>query len=233
MALRRAADDGGRRSVLVGRRRPVVHDAIAHVACTLWDEHEAGDHTLYLGEVAASASGRGTRWSPTAARSADRAEPALADNWGWGGPPRRGRLTGGDGAHRRGRGDPLRAALPPSRALRVGRVERADNVLVRIHTDAGWSATPRCSPALHLRRDAGVDRRGGPGLARLRLLGMRPGWGSELRGARGVRRVSRATYCARGAVDVALWDLLRPAARGCRARRCSAGTPTVWRSRTC
>ena len=30
---------------------PLVQDAIAHVACTLWDEHEAGDHTLYLGLV--------------------------------------------------------------------------------------------------------------------------------------------------------------------------------------
>ncbi len=30
---------------------PLLRGAIAHVGCTLYDEHEAGDHTLYLGEV--------------------------------------------------------------------------------------------------------------------------------------------------------------------------------------
>jgi flavin reductase (DIM6/NTAB) family NADH-FMN oxidoreductase RutF len=28
-----------------------VRDAIAHVACSLYAQHEAGDHTLYLGLV--------------------------------------------------------------------------------------------------------------------------------------------------------------------------------------
>jgi len=63
---------------------PLVHGAIAHVACTLYDAHAAGDHTLYLGEVQSIEDRPGApllfhggefgRISP---------EPALAESWGW------------------------------------------------------------------------------------------------------------------------------------------------------
>jgi flavin reductase (DIM6/NTAB) family NADH-FMN oxidoreductase RutF len=63
---------------------PLVRGAIAHVACTLYDSHEAGDHTLYLGEVRSIADrpgrpllfhgGQFGRISP---------EPELVESWGW------------------------------------------------------------------------------------------------------------------------------------------------------
>jgi flavin reductase (DIM6/NTAB) family NADH-FMN oxidoreductase RutF len=63
---------------------PLVRGAIAHVACTLYDAHEAGDHTLYLGEVQSIDDRPGTpllfhggefgRMSP---------QPELIESWGW------------------------------------------------------------------------------------------------------------------------------------------------------
>lgn len=63
---------------------PVVDGAIAHVACTLYAEHPAGDHTLYLGEVIDIADRPGdpllfhSGLFGTMSR-----EPALAEGWGW------------------------------------------------------------------------------------------------------------------------------------------------------
>ncbi len=63
---------------------PVVRGAIAHVACTLYGEHEAGDHTLYLGEVVdlAERAGDPLLFHGGAFGTLSR-EPALAESWGW------------------------------------------------------------------------------------------------------------------------------------------------------
>ena len=64
---------------------PLVQDAIAHVACTLWDEHEAGDHTLYLGRVEHLHSRPGEPLlfhRGTFGRVAPE-EQVLAHSWGW------------------------------------------------------------------------------------------------------------------------------------------------------
>ena len=68
---------------------------------------------------------------------------------------------------RRGRGDPLRAALPPPGAVRVGR-GRARRQRARPHPHRRRAGRPRrgAAAAVHLRRDAGVDRRGDQGLVR-------------------------------------------------------------------
>jgi flavin reductase (DIM6/NTAB) family NADH-FMN oxidoreductase RutF len=63
---------------------PFVRGAIAHVGCSLHAEHEAGDHTLYLGEVRSLAERPGEPLvfhGGTFGRIA--AEPALAESWGW------------------------------------------------------------------------------------------------------------------------------------------------------
>jgi flavin reductase (DIM6/NTAB) family NADH-FMN oxidoreductase RutF len=63
---------------------PLVDGAVAHVACTLYDEHEAGDHTLYLGEVVSIAERPGEPLLfhggtfGTMSRELD-----LAETWGW------------------------------------------------------------------------------------------------------------------------------------------------------
>jgi flavin reductase (DIM6/NTAB) family NADH-FMN oxidoreductase RutF len=63
---------------------PLVDGAVAHVACTLYDEHEAGDHTLYLGEVVSIAERPGEPLLVhggtfgTMSRELD-----LAETWGW------------------------------------------------------------------------------------------------------------------------------------------------------
>jgi flavin reductase (DIM6/NTAB) family NADH-FMN oxidoreductase RutF len=63
---------------------PLVEGAIAHVACTLYDEHEAGDHTLYLGEVRSLAEfGGEPLLFHSGAFGRIAAEPALAESWGW------------------------------------------------------------------------------------------------------------------------------------------------------
>ena len=63
---------------------PLVQDAIAHVACTLWDEHEAGDPPGSLGGVRSRPARPGEPLvfhGGTFGRIA--AEPALAESWGW------------------------------------------------------------------------------------------------------------------------------------------------------
>ena len=63
---------------------PLVRGAIAHVACTLYDAHEAGDHTLYLGEVQSIAERPG---HPLLFHGGQfgriSVEPELAESWGW------------------------------------------------------------------------------------------------------------------------------------------------------
>ena len=63
---------------------PVVKGAIAEVACSLYAEHPAGDHTLYLGEVMDIADRPG---DPLLFHSGSfgklSRELALADTWGW------------------------------------------------------------------------------------------------------------------------------------------------------
>jgi flavin reductase (DIM6/NTAB) family NADH-FMN oxidoreductase RutF len=63
---------------------PVVRGAIAHVACTLYDEHDAGDHTLYLGEVVSidERPGEPLLFHGGAFGTMSR-EPALAESWAW------------------------------------------------------------------------------------------------------------------------------------------------------
>ena len=163
---------------------PLVRDAIAHVACTLWDEHEAGDHTLYLGEV------RGLHERPgeplvfhggTFGRIA--AEPGAGGELGLvtqeALPPLHADLAARVAVARIVEVEAIPYALPsPSRPPRFasGAVERADNVLVRIHTDAGLTGHAEAQPRrVHLRRDAGLDRGGDPRLVAPRLLGRRAG----------------------------------------------------------
>jgi flavin reductase (DIM6/NTAB) family NADH-FMN oxidoreductase RutF len=63
---------------------PLVRGAIAHVACMLYAEHAAGDHTLYLGEVVdlAERAGDPLLFHGGAFGTMSR-EPALAESWGW------------------------------------------------------------------------------------------------------------------------------------------------------
>jgi flavin reductase (DIM6/NTAB) family NADH-FMN oxidoreductase RutF len=63
---------------------PFVRGAIAHVGCSLYDSHEAGDHTLYLGRVEYLDSKPGDPllfhkgMFGTVAK-----EEELAHSWGW------------------------------------------------------------------------------------------------------------------------------------------------------
>jgi flavin reductase (DIM6/NTAB) family NADH-FMN oxidoreductase RutF len=64
---------------------PLVRGALAHVACTLYDEHAAGDHTLYLGEVVSLNERAG---DPLLFHSGlfgrmSQEQPVLAESWGW------------------------------------------------------------------------------------------------------------------------------------------------------
>ena len=99
-------------------------------------------------------------------------------------------------------------AVPYRRPARFasGAVERADNVLVRIHTDAGLvghaEAQPR--PYTYGETQASIVAAIRDWFAP-RLLGMRPGAIEE---ARAAFAGLAGNHCARGAVDVALWDLL-------------------------
>jgi L-Ala-D/L-Glu epimerase len=99
-------------------------------------------------------------------------------------------------------------ALPYRRPARFasGAVERADNVLVRVHTDAGLvghaEAQPR--PYTYGETQASIVAAIRSWFAP-RLLGMRPGAIEE---ARAACAGLAGNHCARGAVDVALWDLL-------------------------
>ena len=115
-------------------------------------------------------------------------------------------------------------------ALRVGRGERADNVLVRIHTDAGLVGHAEAQPRPYTYGETQASIVAAVrGWFAPRLLGMRPG--AIERGARARARASRATT-APAARSTSRCGTCSAGSRGCRARRCSAGTPTAWRSRT-
>ena len=87
-----------------------------------------------------------------------------------------------------------------------GAVERADNVLVRIHTDAGLVGHAEAQPRPYTYGETQASIVAAiRGWFAPRLLGMRPGAIEE---ARAAFAGLAGNHCARGAVDVALWDLL-------------------------
>jgi L-alanine-DL-glutamate epimerase-like enolase superfamily enzyme len=99
-------------------------------------------------------------------------------------------------------------ALPYRRPARFasGAVERADNVLVRIHTDAGLVGHAEAQPRPYTYGETQASIVGAiRGWFAPRLLGMRPGAIEE---ARRACAGLAGNHCARGAVDLALWDLL-------------------------
>jgi flavin reductase (DIM6/NTAB) family NADH-FMN oxidoreductase RutF len=63
---------------------PFVGGAIAHVGCSLYEHHEAGDHTLYLGHVEHLASRRGDPLLFHLGVFGQMShEEAVAHSWGW------------------------------------------------------------------------------------------------------------------------------------------------------
>jgi flavin reductase (DIM6/NTAB) family NADH-FMN oxidoreductase RutF len=64
---------------------PFVRDAIARVGCSLHAEHEAGDHTLYLGRVEhlQSRPGEPLIFHAGAFGRLSPEEQVLAHSWGW------------------------------------------------------------------------------------------------------------------------------------------------------
>ena len=99
-------------------------------------------------------------------------------------------------------------ALPYRRPARFasGAVERADNVLVRIHTDAGLVGHAEAQPRPYTYGETQASIVAAiRGWFAPRLLGMRPG---AIEDARASFAGLAGNHCARGAVDVALWDLL-------------------------
>jgi len=99
-------------------------------------------------------------------------------------------------------------ALPYRRPARFasGAVERADNVLVRIHTDAGLVGHAEAQPRPYTYGETQASIVAAiRGWFAPRLLGMRPG---AIEAARAACAGLAGNHCARGAVDVALWDLL-------------------------
>jgi len=99
-------------------------------------------------------------------------------------------------------------ALPYRRPARFasGAVERADNVLVRIHTDAGVAGHAEAQPRPYTYGETQASILGAvrewfaP-----RLAGLRAGAIEE---ARAACAGLPGNHCAHGAIDVALWDLL-------------------------
>ena len=99
-------------------------------------------------------------------------------------------------------------ALPYRRPARFasGSVERADNVLVRIHTDAGLVGHAEAQPRPYTYGETQASIVGAiRGWFAPRLLGMRPGAIEE---ARRACTGLAGNHCAHGAIDLALWDLL-------------------------
>ena len=99
-------------------------------------------------------------------------------------------------------------AVPYRRPARFasGAVERADNVLVRIHTDVGLVGHAEAQPRPYTYGETQASIVAAVrGWFAPRLLGMRPGAIEE---ARAAFAGLAGNHCARGAVDVALWDLL-------------------------
>jgi L-Ala-D/L-Glu epimerase len=99
-------------------------------------------------------------------------------------------------------------AVPYRRPARFasGAVERADNVLVRIQTDAGVVGHAEAQPRPYTYGETQASIVAAiRGWFAPRLLGLRPGAIEE---ARAAYAGLAGNHCARGAVDVALWDLL-------------------------
>ncbi len=99
-------------------------------------------------------------------------------------------------------------AVPYRRPARFasGAVERADNVLLRIHTDAGLVGHAEAQPRPYTYGETQASIVAAiRGWFAPRLLGVRPG---AIEQARAACAGLAANHCAHGAVDVALWDLL-------------------------
>jgi L-alanine-DL-glutamate epimerase-like enolase superfamily enzyme len=98
-------------------------------------------------------------------------------------------------------------SLPYRRPARFasGAVEHADNVLVRVHTDAGLVGQAEAQPRPYTYGETQVSIAGAVReWFRPRLLGLRPGAREEaLHACAGLA----GNDCARGAIDLALWDL--------------------------
>jgi flavin reductase (DIM6/NTAB) family NADH-FMN oxidoreductase RutF len=62
---------------------PVVKDAIAHFACDSYADHEAGDHTLYLGQVRAFHARSGRPLVFHAGEFTCVANEPVITSWGW------------------------------------------------------------------------------------------------------------------------------------------------------
>ena len=98
-------------------------------------------------------------------------------------------------------------SLPYRRAPRFasGAVHRADNVLVRIHTDLGLVGHAEAQPRPYTYGETQASIVGAiHGWFAPRLRGMRPG---ALEQARRACAGLAGNHCAHGAIDVALWDL--------------------------
>jgi L-alanine-DL-glutamate epimerase-like enolase superfamily enzyme len=99
-------------------------------------------------------------------------------------------------------------ALPYRRPARFasGSVETADNVLVRIHTDAGVTGHAEVQPRPYTYGETQASIVGAiRGWFAPRLAGLRP---AALEHARSACEGLAGNQCAKGGVDVALWDLL-------------------------
>ena len=106
----------------------------------------------------------------------------------------------------------------------------ADNVLVRVHTDAGLVGQAEAQPRPYTYGETQtsiVDAVSGP--LNDALAGVDP-LRSELVAARCASVTGN--YVARGAVDLAVWDLIGADPRACRATRCWAASPTTSPRRT-
>jgi L-alanine-DL-glutamate epimerase-like enolase superfamily enzyme len=98
-------------------------------------------------------------------------------------------------------------ALPYRRPPRFasGSVDRADNVLVRVHTDAGVVGQAEAQPRPYTYGETQASIVGAiRGWFAPRLLGLRAGAIEE---ARRACAGLAANHCAHGAVDLALWDV--------------------------
>jgi flavin reductase (DIM6/NTAB) family NADH-FMN oxidoreductase RutF len=62
---------------------PVVREAIAHFACDSYAVHEAGDHTLYVGQVRGFATRHGDPLLFHAGSFARVANDPVLTSWGW------------------------------------------------------------------------------------------------------------------------------------------------------
>jgi flavin reductase (DIM6/NTAB) family NADH-FMN oxidoreductase RutF len=62
---------------------PVVKDAIAHFACDSYADHEAGDHTLYIGQVRAFQARPGRPLLFHSGEFTRVAHEPLITSWGW------------------------------------------------------------------------------------------------------------------------------------------------------